>query len=227
MEAPPAPRPTPPPSPPRELATIKARHLGFFFLPHLSSHRNLSQTCPSPRSHCPDLVQAFNTQTPAAASQLGSLPLDFSHQSVLHTCLPKTILSLYHSPPGEPFGLLVVESSPNSSACLSRPSRTGRNYPAWLPRSCQTSLLAAPTVGHSPHPTHYLPKAPLAKNALPNLSKPCSFYPAQISPRPLPPGSLPLLELLLPFITGTSDLTLNCSLIVSCVYASCLPPGTD
>lgn len=81
----------------RTLVIRKATQLGFllFFLPHLSSRPNCLSNSLIPTA--PDLVQAFNTQTTARASRLGSLPLDFSHPSLLHTCLPKTMPALCYS----------------------------------------------------------------------------------------------------------------------------------
>lgn len=140
-----------------------------------------------------DLVQIFNTHTIAIASQLGSLPLDFSHQS---TCIPVFLKQYFHCITPQFESLLHYlwwSQVPTPLPAFHDPPRTGCNYLALLPNSCQTSHLTAPTVGHSPHSTHYLLEAPLARNALLHLSKPCSSCLAQISPRPPPPGSLPLL----------------------------------
>lgn len=139
----------------------------------------------------PDLVLAFNTQTIAIVSQLGSLPLDVSHQS---TRIPVFLKQYFHCIPPQLKSLshyLRWSQVPTPLPAFHDPPKTGRNYLALLPNSCQTSLLTAPVVGHSPHPTHYHLEAPLARNALLRLSKPCSSRLAQL--RPPPPGRLPLL----------------------------------
>lgn len=169
------------------------RHLGFFFHPRLSSCSTSLRFAPPLIHTAPVLVQAFNTQTIAIASQPGSLPLDFSHQS---TCIPVFLKQYFHCIPPQLENLshyLWWSQVPTPLPAFHDPPRTGHKYLALLPSSCQTSLLTAPTVGHSPYPTHYLLEAPLARNALPHLSKPYSNHLAQLSPRPPPPGSLPLL----------------------------------
>lgn len=179
-----------------ERTSYHKRHLGFFFFsPHLSC-QNLSHMCPSLIHTAPVLVQAFNTPTIAIASPPGSLPLDVSHQS---TCIPVSPKQYFHciTPQLESLSHYLWWSQvPTPLPAFHDPPRTGRKHLAWLPSSCQASLLTAPTVGHSPYPTHSLPEAPLARNALPpqpHLSKAYSSRLAQLSPRPPPPGSLPLL----------------------------------
>lgn len=114
----------------------------------------------------------------------------------------------------------MVESSPNSSACLSRPSKDWPQLPSLAPWQLSNQS------SHCPHswalsPPHPLPSRGSSSQECSPLTSLNHAQPARLSSAQghLLQEAFLFSELLLPFVTGTPSLTLNCSLIFSvCAY---------